>query len=246
MCACWLPLATGCNSTPIKVRADATVGEPLPSARPDTLAVEDLPITIRDAVPAADTAAPPPPDLREDDLSVTEDGRVGVDWADAPTVVVMDAPPAEVSAAPAADGPIGADAGPPDVPPSRDGTGDPTLPPPEVHYGVDAEAAAELCTQTGGSITMGSYPHPMSDFPDTCGLLPCSHYCDYVAVCVCPNGCFRPGDGCASRAWAGCTLGQDQTCNDDPALSAIHGQCLDGYYCQCYPYAFNPTTGKCL
>lgn len=43
-----------------------------------------------------------------------------------------------------------------------------------------------------------------------------------------------------------CTFGQDQTCNDDPILSALAGSCGAGNACKCNPgYGLNLTTGKC-
>jgi len=45
---------------------------------------------------------------------------------------------------------------------------------------------------------------------------------------------------------ANCTSGQDQTCNDDPAISALYGQCEADGYCVCNDgYCASPSTGKC-
>lgn len=44
-----------------------------------------------------------------------------------------------------------------------------------------------------------------------------------------------------------CTPGKDWTCNDNPIISSIHGQCLADGTCQCPPqFPRNPATGKCL
>lgn len=44
-----------------------------------------------------------------------------------------------------------------------------------------------------------------------------------------------------------CTPGADQTCNDNPAISSLHGMCTPASVCVCRPqYAKNPATGKCL
>ncbi|HEY0709368.1 MAG TPA: carbohydrate binding domain-containing protein, partial [Polyangia bacterium] len=44
-----------------------------------------------------------------------------------------------------------------------------------------------------------------------------------------------------------CTPGADQTCNDNPAISSLHGMCTPAGICVCQPaYAKNPATGKCL
>ncbi|HLK39737.1 MAG TPA: hypothetical protein VKU41_23435 [Polyangiaceae bacterium] len=43
-----------------------------------------------------------------------------------------------------------------------------------------------------------------------------------------------------------CTPGQDWTCNDDPAISSIHGMCLPNHSCTCtMGFALNPATGRC-
>jgi hypothetical protein len=43
-----------------------------------------------------------------------------------------------------------------------------------------------------------------------------------------------------------CTPGEDQTCNDDPAISSIHGMCLPDHSCSCaMGFALNPVTGRC-
>jgi hypothetical protein len=44
---------------------------------------------------------------------------------------------------------------------------------------------------------------------------------------------------------APCTLGADQTCNADPAVSALWGRCTELGVCQCRPgFALNPR-GSC-
>jgi hypothetical protein len=43
-----------------------------------------------------------------------------------------------------------------------------------------------------------------------------------------------------------CTPGQDWTCNDDPAISSIHGTCLPDSTCSCsMGSGLNPASGKC-
>jgi hypothetical protein len=43
-----------------------------------------------------------------------------------------------------------------------------------------------------------------------------------------------------------CTLGADQSCNDDPRVSALWGRCLPNGTCACQPgAALNRETGKC-
>ena len=44
-----------------------------------------------------------------------------------------------------------------------------------------------------------------------------------------------------------CTFGQDQTCNDSPIISSIHGACNEDGTCTCNEgFDKNPETGKCL
>lgn len=44
---------------------------------------------------------------------------------------------------------------------------------------------------------------------------------------------------------APCTLGQDQTCNSDPKVSALWGKCLETGVCECLPgFELNPM-GSC-
>jgi len=44
---------------------------------------------------------------------------------------------------------------------------------------------------------------------------------------------------------APCTLGADQTCNDDPAVSALWGRCTELGVCACQPgFVLNPR-GRC-
>jgi hypothetical protein len=44
-----------------------------------------------------------------------------------------------------------------------------------------------------------------------------------------------------------CTLGADQTCNDNPAISSLRGRCTSAGTCVCNAGgALNPATGRCL
>lgn len=44
-----------------------------------------------------------------------------------------------------------------------------------------------------------------------------------------------------------CTPGSDQTCNDDPAISSLHGACDSEGICTCKTgFAKNTKTGRCL
>jgi hypothetical protein len=48
------------------------------------------------------------------------------------------------------------------------------------------------------------------------------------------------------REPAVCTPGADQTCNDNPALSSIRGQCTPAARCLCPNSVINTNTGRCL
>jgi hypothetical protein len=44
-----------------------------------------------------------------------------------------------------------------------------------------------------------------------------------------------------------CEPGSDQTCNDDPAISSLHGACKPDGTCECVAgVEKNPATGRCL
>ncbi|HEY6559283.1 MAG TPA: hypothetical protein VI072_18490 [Polyangiaceae bacterium] len=45
---------------------------------------------------------------------------------------------------------------------------------------------------------------------------------------------------------APCTFGQDQTCNDDPKVSALWGRCTELGVCECQSgFALSPTSKRC-
>lgn len=44
-----------------------------------------------------------------------------------------------------------------------------------------------------------------------------------------------PGEGPATGKRAPCTLGADQTCNEDPSVSALWGKCTEQGTCVCNP-----------
>jgi hypothetical protein len=66
-----------------------------------------------------------------------------------------------------------------------------------------------------------------------------SDACDQI---TCDAGA---GDDAASSA-AVCTPGADQTCNDSPLWSSIHGHCTDAGTCACSDAGTNPDSGHCL
>ncbi len=57
----------------------------------------------------------------------------------------------------------------------------------------------------------------------------------------CDTGRCMPSEGEAD-----CTPGMDQTCNDDPRVSALWGHCNEDGTCECLPGSKrNPATGRC-
>jgi hypothetical protein len=71
-------------------------------------------------------------------------------------------------------------------------------------------------------------------------------YCESPYVVAYSNGCY---EGCVIREDCAsvCTLGADQSCNDNPIVSAIHGHCTAAGACECGTgFILNPNTGRCL
>ena len=107
---------------------------------------------------------------------------------------------------------------------------------------VDASSLAALCTATGGQVGSQLCCNSATDFPNSClgGACGCAPESSHtVSVCTCTTGCFVPASGCVA-----CTVGADQTCNNDPTISSLHGQCVGGR-CSCgtgWPLLAN---GKC-
>ncbi|HWA71056.1 MAG TPA: hypothetical protein VG937_01910 [Polyangiaceae bacterium] len=57
----------------------------------------------------------------------------------------------------------------------------------------------------------------------------------------------NPSTGGSAGSIASCTQGADQTCNDNPSVSAILGTCLADGTCHCDTGSIiNPSTGKCV
>ena len=88
-----------------------------------------------------------------------------------------------------------------------------------------------------------------SNFPDSCGVGACSCSPTNLAVvdtCVCPSGaCFLQSAGCVGPANV-CTVGADQTCNDNPGANAFHGTCVTGGHCLCHTgFTIVTASGKC-
>ena len=71
-------------------------------------------------------------------------------------------------------------------------------------------------------------------------------YCESPYVVAYSNGCY---EGCVLRdqCAAVCTPGANQSCNDNPIVSSIHGTCTAAGACQCGTgFILNPNTGRCL
>jgi hypothetical protein len=108
---------------------------------------------------------------------------------------------------------------------------------------------AQACTTTGGQIQNNLCCTGASNFPDSCGVGACS--CSpanlkVVDSCVCPSGaCFLQSAGCVGPANV-CTVGADQTCNDNPGANAFHGTCVTGGHCLCHTgFMIVTASGKC-
>jgi hypothetical protein len=94
---------------------------------------------------------------------------------------------------------------------------------------------ANRCLATNGQPSHSACCAATGDFPDTCsvGACGCSPANSHdVATCICPLGGCWVQNGCAGPAGV-CTVGADQTCNDDPSISSIHGQCVADGRCSC-------------
>jgi hypothetical protein len=66
--------------------------------------------------------------------------------------------------------------------------------------------------------------------------------CLFLALCFTGCGGYSPPQD--SKV---CTPGSDQTCNDNPAISSLHGVCESDGTCTCKDgYTKNPKTGRCL
>ena len=78
----------------------------------------------------------------------------------------------------------------------------------------------------------------------SCALAP--PFCEGAFVVAYRNDCF---EGCVQAADCApvCTPGADQTCNDNPIISSLHGHCTNAGQCVCGTgFVFNPNTGRCL
>jgi len=131
----------------------------------------------------------------------------------------------------------GGDASPFDVPPScLDVSGNP-IPCSAGDGGPQVDASADVaatCTYGGKTYADGA-TFPAADGCNTCSCSTAGMTCTTTA---CPLT-----DGGATMG--GCRPGQDQTCNENPAISSLRGKCQPDGTCVCASGAPNPTTGRC-
>jgi len=128
---------------------------------------------------------------------------------------------------------------------------------------LDRACLPKRCTSNGACAV-----DEFCDFPQgacsrggaqgVCTRRPTAVDCPLTAACPVPGtkGCdgstyCRPCEaealGIAVERKAACTFGQDQTCNDNPATSSLHGACDSSGRCGCIPPSvLNDDTGRCL
>jgi hypothetical protein len=103
----------------------------------------------------------------------------------------------------------------------------------------------KACIDAGqpGSCTYAGKAYPVgATFSATDGCNTCS--CSTAGVACTKVACLDGGG--ADRGTTGvCTPGQDQTCNENPALSSLRGKCQPDGTCVCASGAPNPSTGRC-
>ena len=68
--------------------------------------------------------------------------------------------------------------------------------------------------------------------------------CVCLSLALCVTGCGSDSSPSDPKV---CTPGSDQTCNDDPAISSLHGVCQEDGTCTCKSgFAKSTKTGRCL
>ena len=118
---------------------------------------------------------------------------------------------------------------------------------PDLGTSTDGAAPADLCTASGGQISSGLCCTSATDFPNSCldGACSCSSTNSHtVSICTCGAGCYLPGYGCVGATGV-CTVGADQSCNNDLTVSMFHGRCLADGRCLCNSGFALLANGKC-
>ncbi len=135
-------------------------------------------------------------------------------------------------------------------------------------HGADCDALFDSYTPCKSAYTSCPMPPPTAPTHDPCRLQEAKGYqaCEGKIVgyawtvdgCQPISGCSCSGPDCAAlyltleectnwNAKCVCSVGADWTCNDNPAISSIRGQCLKDGSCACDPNGtMNPKTGRCL
>jgi hypothetical protein len=103
-----------------------------------------------------------------------------------------------------------------------------------------------LCTAPGSVCS----PLPWHAISGVC-LRACASGDDCRANQICAVVELFPGDPTSPKSptkvcWTACQPGMDQSCNDNPLISSIHGVCEPDGTCTCNSgFAKNPDTGRC-
>jgi len=254
-----LLLVPACGGQGLRASRDATLGA-------DAAPADQAPTPTEDLAPLApDLLLPPdlPPDVpfqNPDCGCYDRDVPVERNVLDLPQVDVRDVPPSEylkidepppdqrADQAPIMDLAPNLDQAPaydladiPDEPPDK----------PDIYISPDARGLDERCTSSGGAIETQSCCPTVGDYRDMCittaggcGCAPASSRSVYSCVCPQPS-CFMPAYGCVGPG-ATCTVGADQTCNDNPVISSTHGRCVENGRCVCGGFGMSTASGKCL
>ena len=129
----------------------------------------------------------------------------------------------------------------------------------------NTEAPGGYCMEgaPGGPTACVEPDHPCTAPGTVCSPLPwhqisgvCLRACATAADCRGTQQCARvelfPGDPSSPASpepvcWFACQVGMDQSCNDNPSISSLHGECQADGTCTCKnPFQKNPATGRCL
>jgi hypothetical protein len=94
----------------------------------------------------------------------------------------------------------------------------------------------------------GKLYSPGDGFTAVDGCNHCTCYSDGTVGCTliaCLEGCIEGDPGLVTGTCPACTIGADQTCNDDTLMSSLAGKCIE-HRCSCNEgFGINPMNGKC-